>query len=436
MTNPSITLTNTPTTAVDGYLKSQVAKITYNGTNITSPKYFVKTTREGTSSLAVTKSCGTGTTPGTCTNVTSTKTLTANTWYQVSGNVNVTYSDASDTTGTIYAITNDGTNYSGAATGTLSKIDSIAPSIDVSLNGKTVTFKFSDNVGILSYGVSNSQTEEPSYISVSNSIATWTATKAGIYYVWVQDKVGNKVTQSFEISRNTFCEYETGQVWNFEYTGGIQSFKTPCDGNYKLEVWGAQGGTSICNGSSCSRGGYGGYAVGTKELTMEIVLSIGIGGAGCTNGYYSYGCGGYNGGGNGSGDYNDDESSGGGGGATHIALTNRGILANYSSYKDEILIVAGGGGGASWYNVGNSGGGTGGGGSFGQGSNGNGSGGGSNGMPGGGGGWEGGCNGNGNDSGGQACGGSGYTGGVTGGSMQNGTRSGHGYARITLVSKN
>ncbi len=122
MTNPSITLTNTPTTAVDGYLKSQVAKITYNGTNISSPKYFVKTTREGTSSLAVTKSCGTGTTPGTCTNVTSTKTLTANTWYQVSGNVNVTYSNASDTTGTVYAITYDGTNYSGAATATISKI--------------------------------------------------------------------------------------------------------------------------------------------------------------------------------------------------------------------------------------------------------------------------------------------------------------------------
>ena len=120
--NPSITLTNTPITAVNGYLKSQVAKITYNGTNISSPKYFVKTTREGTSSLAVTKSCGTGTTPSTCTNVTSTKKLTANTWYQVSGNVNVTYSDASDTTGTVYAITYDGTNYSGASTATISKI--------------------------------------------------------------------------------------------------------------------------------------------------------------------------------------------------------------------------------------------------------------------------------------------------------------------------
>ena len=174
-----------------------------------------------------------------------------------------------------------------------------------------------------------------------------------------------------------------------------------------------------------------------KENTITVTPKSGyyISSGSCTNGYSSYGCGGYNGGGNGSGDYSDDESSGGGGGATHIALTNRGILPNYSSYRGEVLIVAGGGGGASWYNVGNAGGGTGGGGGFGQGSNGNGSGGGSNGMPGGGGGWSGGCSGNGNDSGGQACGGSGYIGGVVGGSMQNGARSGNGYARITFISE-
>ena len=238
------------------------------------------------------------------------------------------------------------------------------------------------------------------------------------------------------IGTTVICPYTAGQVVKtFNYTGGIQSYTAACTGTYKLEVWGAQGGASICNGNSCSRGGYGGYAVGTKTLNINSTLYVGVGGAGCTNGYSSYGCGGYNGGGNGSGDYSDDESSGGGGGATHIALTNRGILPNYNSYRGEVLIVAGGGGGASWYNVGNAGGGTGGGGGFGQGSNGNGSGGGSNGMPGGGGGWSGGCSGNGNDDGGQACGGSGYIGGVVGGSMQNGARSGNGYARITFISE-
>lgn len=68
---------------------------------------------------------------------------------------------------------------------------------------------------------------------------------------------------------------------------------------------------------------------------------------------------------------------GAGGGATHIALnSNRGVLSNYSSYANELLIVAGGGAGAYKYyhygsgtagrgNGNNSGGG---GGSFGQGS--------------------------------------------------------------------
>ena len=60
-------------------------------------------------------------------------------------------------------------------------------------------------------------------------------------------------------------------------------------------------------------------------------------GASCTaNPAYGDESRGYNGGG--AGVY-------GGGGATHIATNNRGGLANYKDYQDEILIVAGGGSG-------------------------------------------------------------------------------------------
>ena len=120
--NPAITFINTPTEPTDGYLKSQVAVVTYNQENIASPKYFVKTTRAGKSDLTVTKTCGTATMPSSCESITNTTTLEANTWYQVKGNINVTYSESSSETGTIYALTYDGTNYSGAATGTVSKI--------------------------------------------------------------------------------------------------------------------------------------------------------------------------------------------------------------------------------------------------------------------------------------------------------------------------
>ena len=61
-----------------------------------------------------------------------------------------------------------------------------------------------------------------------------------------------------------------------------------------------------------------------------------------------YNQGGYNGGGNG-GTYDSGtgEYRGSGGGATHMATTEKGVLANYNSYRSDVLIVAGGGGGGT-----------------------------------------------------------------------------------------
>ncbi|MBQ8132655.1 MAG: hypothetical protein IJ193_09200 [Bacilli bacterium] len=50
--------------------------------------------------------------------------------------------------------------------------------------------------------------------------------------------------------------YETKE-YTFNYTGGEQVFTVPYDGEYTLEVWGAQGEYS---------GGYGGYSKGTISL--------------------------------------------------------------------------------------------------------------------------------------------------------------------------
>ena len=111
--------------------------------------------------------------------------------------------------------------------------------------------------------------------------------------------------------------------YTFAYTGSEQMVTLPASGRYKLEVWGAQGGSS---------GGVGGYSIGTVYLTENQVLYINVGGAG--NGTK----GGYNGGGTAlTGGY-------GGGGATHIA-TKSGLLSTLSSNINNILIVAGGGGG-------------------------------------------------------------------------------------------
>ena len=263
--------------------------------------------------------------------------------------------------------------------------------------------------------------------------------------------------------------WEAGETYNYglsfireyNYTGNVQSFTAPVTGTYKLEVWGAQGGglNPTTNTTSCA--GYGGYVYGNIVLNESSILYIVIGGQGAMAPSTGLGGAGYNGGGNGHGamvNATDSESGGGGGGATHISITNRGILSNYKNYQSEILIVAGGGGGSDDLGGDDGSGGSGGGISggnakclgvevantggiqtsgyaFGQGGNAIDSG---VDQGGGGGGWYGGqgaatmnsCGGG---------GGSGHIGstlisGTTG--MQNGVRSGNGYARITFVSAN
>ncbi len=90
-------------------------------------------------------------------------------------------------------------------------------------------------------------------------------------------------------------------------------------GEYKLQVWGAQGG-----GSLNSLGGYGGYSYGTVTFNEVTDLFINVGGVP------------YNGGG---------PAQANGGGATHIAKVS-GLLSTLSEKRDEVLIVAGGGGGS------------------------------------------------------------------------------------------
>ena len=246
----------------------------------------------------------------------------------------------------------------------------------------------------------------------------------------------------------------------YSYTGTVQTFTAPMDAIYKLEVWGGEGASV---NAYRNPGGKGGYSIGYVKLKKgtDLYVVVGQNGNGVT--------GGYNGGGHG-GCYGDPGDGGyGGGGCTHIAYEDRGVLSNYSSYRDEVLIVAGGGGGqggysAQGYDPGGAGGGLegesgnhdwpskgnntpcgggtqtspGSGGGFGYGGKGRY---GNYNHGGGGGGWYGGGIGGIHEGGG---GGSGYIDGVPQfefcgetytPSTENGVRSGHGYARITMMKK-
>lgn len=120
----------------------------------------------------------------------------------------------------------------------------------------------------------------------------------------------------------------TTNITTFAYKGSPEEFTPDYNGAYKIELWGASGAI-LWDGIA----GLGGYTSGNMNFTTNDKLYFVVGGKG--NGAV----GGYNGGGPGGG--------GAGGGATHVTLnSNRGVLANYASFKSEILMVSGGGGGA------------------------------------------------------------------------------------------
>lgn len=149
---------------------------------------------------------------------------------------------------------------------------------------------------------------------------------------------GFKVTYSngnFSDITKGVCDTEV--PYSFEYTGDVQEFIVTFDGTYRLEVWGAQGGSS-----TVYQGGKGGYSVGTISLSKGDKLYVYVGGkgqddyngpnAGILNG-------GFNGGGYGRGWSHSGANGGGGGGATDIRLTTDSLYSR--------VIVAGGGGGTS-----------------------------------------------------------------------------------------
>ena len=133
--------------------------------------------------------------------------------------------------------------------------------------------------------------------------------------------------------------YTGDTVFNFDYTGGEQTFIAPVSGTYRLETWGAQG-QSFDNDLI---GGYGGYSNGHITLQENEHIFINAGGTGNNSNL------GYNGGAK-SMTYDGISGSygGAGGGATHISLVT-GLLSILENDKLNILIVSGGGGGFSHF---------------------------------------------------------------------------------------
>ncbi|HPF82958.1 MAG TPA: glycine-rich protein [Bacilli bacterium] len=141
------------------------------------------------------------------------------------------------------------------------------------------------------------------------------------------------------------CEVANNTSWTYSYTGSEVNMSVPCDGIYKLETWGAQGGAA----NETYIGGYGAYVAGTIDMYVNQKFYVNVGGAGVTTTTSGEVAGGYNGGGN-SLPTSVSGGRGSGGGATSIATTS-GLLSTLESYKGAILIVAAGGGGGGYYSA-------------------------------------------------------------------------------------
>lgn len=135
--------------------------------------------------------------------------------------------------------------------------------------------------------------------------------------------------------------YAAGDIINFAFTGAAQQVQLP-PGRYKLEVWGAQGGSY-----SSYAGGKGGYSVGVlalPKITADTLttLHVYVGGQPATvTTSRAVVPGGFNGGGNGQNRYYSSTYTygQGGGGATDIRIGEDSLYAR--------VIVAGAGGGSA-----------------------------------------------------------------------------------------
>lgn len=176
--------------------------------------------------------------------------------------------------------------------------------------------------------------DDINYIESGNSYKFTGLSKLTEYtlYYRVIDEAGNEVMDS-KTAMTLNCSYDVGDNFDFSYTGSSQSLVSKvgevCPGEYKIELWGAQGGYR----SSSSYGGKGGYATATMNLSSLSDLYIYVGASGNTGGK----SGGWNGGGS-------RYTYSGGGGATDIRTVDTGSIWSNTTGLNSRLLVAGGGG--------------------------------------------------------------------------------------------
>ena len=152
--------------------------------------------------------------------------------------------------------------------------------------------------------------------------------KAKITLVDSTEKTDNEI-ENYRINNNKNWEFVYSSTSMF--SGKYQKFVVPMNGIYKIDAWGAQGGSWIYTG------GLGAHTYGNIYLKKGTTIYVYVGGTTTTT------TGGWNGGGNG--------YTRGGGGATDIRLANTSSYTTWNEFESlkSRIMVAAGGSGDSWY---------------------------------------------------------------------------------------
>ena len=191
--------------------------------------------------------------------------------------------------------------------------------------------------------LSGTNTSKATYVSAVTNKGTFT-----IYIGGTGTITESNSSTAKSIVRNKNCTvdiilYKSNKYVNFDYTGDIQSYTVPITGKYRIECWGAQGGT---DGNIA--GGLGGYTSGNINLTKGRTLYVVVGqhptgDEECyNNGIKRYGPLLPNG--------KRHGSAWPGGGSTDIRLIyGNGQWRNFDGIKSRIMVAAGGGGACGYW---------------------------------------------------------------------------------------
>lgn len=382
-----------------GSALTPVVTVTLNGSTVPSTGYDVQysnNTNAGTATITITgKGDYTGTATGTFSiakaNPTNITAPTAKSSLTYNGSSKALVNAGSATGGTMYYLatttntkpgstsgfstsiptgTNAGTYYiwyyvKGDSNHTNTAINSTAVSASIAKASRTLSFpnpitvispsSTFTNIAVPSAGAGDGtisySSGTTSKATVNSSTGAVTGVAEGTSVITATISAGT----NYNSASATYTITVQAAVKNYAYTGSVQSNSFPA-AIYKLQVWGAQGGSNAADSSysiTAKAGGKGGYSVGILKLANASTLYAFVGGRGGASGN-----GGWNGGGGGSGSSsynsgNDVTKMGCGGGGTDIALTTSSM--SYSSYRNNRtgaslksrMIVAGGGGGGA-----------------------------------------------------------------------------------------